>query len=142
MKSFKVLLLATAVAYLPMSAGAFGFGASRYEYPPGPPGAYGPYGAQPPQGSSPRGHAPGNMQRPGPAPYGPPPNARNVQGMWGSGPGMSWGSPDRDAWYKEVEERRKRTWRWTDDWTYESPYKDAQPWVSPFDKAPGKVPSK
>ncbi len=142
MKTFKVFFLAAAVAaaYVPTSAGAFGFGASKHEYPPGPPGAYGPYGAQPPQGQSPQGYARPGMQPSGPGPYGPPPNARNVQGMWGSGPGMSWGSADREAWYKEIEERRKRPWKWTNDWVYESPYQDAKPWVSPFDTAPGKPP--
>lgn len=140
MKSLKVFLLTTAVtvAYLPISAGAFGFGASKYKYPPAPAGAYGPYGGYPAQAPPAQGSAAPNA-RPQ-APYAPPPNARNVQGMWGSGPGMSWGSPDRDAWYKEVEERRKRQWKWTNDWAYESPYKDAKPWVSPFDTPPAKVP--
>lgn len=128
MKLLKVSLLATAVtvAYLPMSAGAFGFGAGRQEYAPVPWGPYGPYPAQPGQVPSPQQGA----GQPYPMPYGPPPGARNVQGMWGSGPGMSWGPRDPAA--AEAERQKKlehyrNPWKWTRDWHYESPYKDAPP---------------
>ena len=121
MKPLRVFLLAAAatVAYFPVSAGAFGFGASQHEYPPGP-WAYGPYG---------------------PSPYGPPPNARNMRGMWGSGPGMSWGPRDPEADRIEREKRLehyRNPWKWTKDWHYVSPYKDAPPWKSPFDTPPGR----
>ncbi len=124
MKSFKIVVLATAVSAgsFPISAGAFGFGASRFEYMPLP-SPYGSYAPPPQQGQS-RPYAPAYGQVP---PYGPPPGARNVTGMWGSGPGMSWGSSkeEREAWLREVERRRKPHWRYTKDWVYISPY--AQP---------------
>ncbi len=141
MKTTKIALLSAAVtlAGLPLAAGAFGFGASKHDYPPGPWG-YGPYGGPPPQAPGAQGQA-----APGPMPYGPPPGARDVRSMWGSGPGMSWGPRDPEA--AEAERARKREhyrnpWKWTQDWKYESPYKDAQPWVSPFDTPMGGQPSK
>lgn len=117
MKSFKALLIATALtmAYFPLPAGAFGFGASQYRYSPGPWGPYGPY---PPQAAPRQGQA-----SPAGAPFAPPPNARNVRGMWGSGPGMSWGG-DRETWYKEIEKRRQPHWELTKDWVYTSPYEE------------------
>ena len=114
-----VLLLGAAVtlAGIPPTAGAFGFGASQFKYPP--PYAGYPY---PPRAIPPQGAAPQNTGPYGPAvPYGVPPGARNLRGMWGSGPGMSWGG-DRSAWYKEVERRRRPHWRYTKDWVYTSPY--------------------
>jgi hypothetical protein len=117
MKPLKVFLLATAVtvAYLPMSAGAFGFGASRHEYGP-PPWEYGPYG--------------------------PPPYARNVQGMYGGGKGpvMSWGSSETEAERQRKLEHYRNPWKYTKDWNYESPYKNAKPWKSPFDRPMGEAP--
>lgn len=129
MKLLKVSLLATAaiVAYLPLSAGAFGFGASRYEYAPPPWAGYGPQQGQPSQMPPAQQQGPG---QPYPMPYGPPPGARNVQGMWGSGPGMSWGPRDPAA--AEAERQKKlehyrNPWKWTKDWKYVSPYDNANP---------------
>jgi len=140
MRSLKLLVLATAVtvAHLPMSAGAFGFGASKHDYPPGPWG-YGP--AYPPPGQAPQTYAPPQAMPQRPGPYGPPPGARDVRGMWGSGPGMGWGSRGREDRYRELDAARERDrarnpWKWSDAW--ESPYKNAPPWVSPYDAPPGR----
>jgi hypothetical protein len=132
MKTVKpfVLAVAVTVAYFPLSAGAFGFGASKQEYP----GQWGPYGP-PPQGRTQPRYAPMPYA---PSPYGPPPYARDVKGMWGSGPGMSWGSRDRG---KPTEPPAPK-WKWTKDWHYESPYRNAPPWVSPYAAPLGKPPAK
>ena len=123
--SLGLVALATGLS---QSAGAFGFGMAQHDYYPPPPwvapyGAY-PPGQQVPQGPQGRPVTPGGMP---PYPYGPPPGARNVRGMWGGGPGMSWG-PGRkklEQWYREIR-NRKPDWVLTKDWQYRSPYAEEQ----------------
>lgn len=142
MKTLKPLVLAAAViaAYLPMSVGAFGFGATKQDHPWGP---YGPYGAYPPAGQAAPGipaqgqMSPGMSQGRPPAPpvFGPPPGARNIKGMWGSGPGMSWGSRNRQDRAVPPQADPDR-WSITKGWNYVSPYENAPPWVSPYAAPP------
>lgn len=120
MKPAKVLVLAASavLTYLPVTAAAFGFGMSKYEYPPGPWAPYPPYAPVPPQGSTPQGAAPQAASPYPPRPYGLPPNARDVKAMWGSGPTMSWGHKFKH------EPPKPPQWRYTKDWTYVSPYSE------------------
>ncbi len=120
MKLNRILVLAatTVVIYLPTTAGAFGFGMSKYEYPPGPWGPYPPYAPVPAQGSAPQGAPPQARSPYPPRPYGLPPNARDVKAMWGSGPTMSWGHKFKH------EPPKPPQWRYTKDWVYTSPYSE------------------
>lgn len=103
-------IIALVALAVPVTAAAFGFGATQYDYPP-PWGPYAPYPGAVPQ----PGYGPGGYPLPGP-----PPGARDVRGMFGTGPGMKWGNRDRDAQPKEPEakpyERLHQPWQWGRPW--------------------------
>lgn len=131
------LVASAALTCLPATVGAFGFGMTKYEYPPGPWGPYPPYAALPPQAGAPQGATP--QARPPYPPYPPglPPYARDVKGMWGSGPGMSWGHKLKH------EPPKPPQWRFTKDWVYTSPYAegaDSQKTQQPLSDNPWKRP--
>lgn len=111
---YSALFAIVAVA-LPVTSAAFGWGATKQEGPWNPYTPYGPYG--PPPGSYvPQGYAP--QWDPS---QGPPPWARNVKGVMGSGPGMTWGNPKRERPARKEEaakpyERLHRPWTWSKPW--------------------------
>jgi len=101
---------------VPGSVLAFGFGMTNDDYygPWGPYGPYGPYAGNPPPGYPPPAFQPRSTP-----PYGPPPGARDVRGMWGSGPLMQWGSRDKDERPKKVYkpyEKLREPWEWSRPW--------------------------
>jgi len=101
---------------LPITANAFGFGMTNDDYygPWGPYGPYGPYSGNPPQSYPPPAFAPQHIP-----PHGPPPGARDVRGMWGSGPLMQWGSRDKDQTPRKIYkpyEKLREPWEWSKPW--------------------------
>jgi len=119
MKSLQLSVIVTTGALaVPLTAGAFGFGVTNDDYhgPWGPYGPYGPYAGTPPPLYAPPGAAPNNLP-----PYGPPPGARDVRGMWGSGPLMKWGGEDSRSRKSVPEaapyERLREPWEWNRPWT-------------------------
>ncbi len=117
MKPLKISVLGGLLAViLPGSVLAFGFGMTNDDYY-GPWGPYGPYG--PHAGNPPSGYPPPAFQPRSAPPYGPPPGARDVRGMWGSGPLMQWGSKDKDEKPKkryEPYQKLREPWEWSRPW--------------------------
>jgi hypothetical protein len=119
MKSCKLGVIAVVGAlFVPVTAGAFGFGATNDDYygPWGPYGPYGPYAGTRPPVYAPPGVAPGNLP-----PHGPPPGARDVRGMWGSGPLMQWGGEDsrsrKTGPAAKPYSRLREPWEWSRPWS-------------------------
>jgi len=117
MKPIRSSLLGGLLAVcLPVTASAFGFGMTNDDYygPWGPYGPYGPYAGNPPANYPPPAFRPQHQP-----PYGPPPGARDVRGMWGSGPLMQWGSRDKEQKPKKVYkpyEKLREPWQWSRPW--------------------------
>jgi len=125
MKLLKLSVIASVAALLaPATAVAFGFGATNDDYygPWGPYGPYGPYAGTPPV-YAPPGAAPQNLP-----PYGPPPGARDVRGMWGSGPLMQWGGEDSRS--RKTEPKAKPYAKLRESWEWERPW-NSRYWKQP-----------